>query len=71
MAGEDLHGVSAACAVRGELLLIPHEHFDGKAGSSALTSAHAPLLHKQLALESDGTWPADGRGTFCAAFAVD
>ncbi|MFE1478570.1 hypothetical protein ACFW6N_32560 [Streptomyces cyaneofuscatus] len=67
----DLRGACADCAVCGELHLIPREQLDGQAGASAPTSAHVSLLPKQLALESDGAWPADGRGTFCTAFAVD
>ncbi|MFF9436695.1 hypothetical protein ACF1BP_23515 [Streptomyces sp. NPDC014735] len=67
----DLRGACADCAAFGELPVIPREQFDGQAGGSAPTSVHAPLFHKQRALEPDGAWPADGRGTFCAAFAVD
>jgi hypothetical protein len=68
---EDLRGACADCAVCGELLLIPREQFDGQASAAVPAAVHAPLFHKQLALESGGAWPADGRGTFSAAFAAD
>ncbi|GGU38767.1 hypothetical protein GCM10010289_69560 [Streptomyces violascens] len=67
----DLRGASADCAACGELLLIPREQFDGIAAATVPATVHAPLFHKQLALETGGEWPADGRGTFSAAFAAE
>ncbi|WP_347730595.1 hypothetical protein [Streptomyces sp. CAU 1734] len=34
--------------------LVPQEQFHGQAGTTVPAAVHAPLLHNQLALKTDG-----------------
>ncbi|WP_331726565.1 hypothetical protein [Streptomyces sp. NBC_00280] len=50
------------------MILVP----DDVPRDSYPATVHCPLFHVQLSIEAGGgEWPADGRGTFSAAFAVD
>ncbi|MGA5442219.1 hypothetical protein ACPCKW_22240 [Streptomyces griseoincarnatus] len=53
----------------GELLLILVP--DDVPADSYPPNVHCPKFHAQLALESGGEWPADGRDTFWVEFPVE
>ncbi|MBC7271960.1 MAG: hypothetical protein H5T76_25175 [Streptomyces sp.] len=53
----------------GELLLILVP--DDVPDDNYPADVHCPPFHVQLSIETGGEWPADGHGTFSAAFSVE
>ncbi|WP_327258260.1 hypothetical protein [Streptomyces sp. NBC_01244] len=62
----DLRGAVADCRVCDEYLLIVIP--DDVPADRVPADVHCPRFHPYLAQLTNGDWPADGAGTFAAAF---
>ena len=59
----DVAGATIDCPFCDELLIIPHEQFDGRDRDVYPIAVHCPRFHNWLNAQ-DPSWPVDGNGTF-------